>query len=114
VHNKLKLHYCILMKYMPNAELFDFILNYGMSEEIAKFQFKSILLSVQILHNLGLVHLDIKPENIMIDEQYNMILCDLGSTNFCGSPDNKCLNIYCGTKEYSCPESLKLMPYNGQ
>ncbi len=50
----------------------------------------------------------------MIDEQFNMVLCDFGSTTYCDSSDDKCINICSGTKEYSCPESLRYVPYNGQ
>ena len=47
----------------------------------------------------GIIHRDIKPENLLLDEDYNLKLCDFGwaTTNFTE------IDI-CGTFEYMAPE----------
>ena len=71
-----------------------------------------ILMAIQKLHDRDIVHLDIKPENIMLTPTGNPVLIDLGfacSTDeatlySCNTTDKK------GSKPYAAPEFLKNDP----
>ena len=63
------------------------------------------------MHNQGIVHRDIKAENIMVDKNFECKLIDFG---FASYEDNDKLSNYCGTPTYMAPEIKKGLEQNGQ
>eukprot|EP00826_Nyctotherus_ovalis_P008582 TRINITY_DN1222_c0_g1_i3.p1 TRINITY_DN1222_c0_g1~~TRINITY_DN1222_c0_g1_i3.p1 ORF type:complete len:455 (+),score=95.33 TRINITY_DN1222_c0_g1_i3:178-1542(+) len=62
-----------------NGDLFDFVTSTGgLSEEVARFYFKQILNVLESLHSTGVAHRDVKPENVLLDGNYNSLLTDFG------------------------------------
>ncbi len=62
-------------------DLFDFISDFGaIKEDLAKVIFRQIVNTVIQVHKVGVVHRDIKDENILIDTRtYKVKLIDFGS-----------------------------------
>ena len=60
------------------------------------------LRSIQQLHNEGIVHLDVKPENILLSLKEDMLLCDFAGSMHNGQPS--CI-LYC-TPRYGAPEVI--------
>lgn len=75
-------------------------------EDEAKELFSQILLSMEYLHNLNIVHRDVKPENILYVAQggNEIKLIDFGYAGI-WSPE-KPLTGLCGTPDYVAPEVL--------
>ena len=67
------------------------------------FLIKQILLGLESLHNVEIIHKDIKPENILLDENYNIVITDFGNAE---SSKYK-LNYNYGTEAYIPPEYFK-------
>eukprot|EP00826_Nyctotherus_ovalis_P013290 TRINITY_DN1356_c0_g2_i1.p1 TRINITY_DN1356_c0_g2~~TRINITY_DN1356_c0_g2_i1.p1 ORF type:complete len:610 (+),score=139.46 TRINITY_DN1356_c0_g2_i1:186-2015(+) len=68
-----------VLQLAPNGDLFDFIAAAdGLSEDAARWYFERILGAVHYLHSRGIAHRDIKLENVLLDENYNPLICDFG------------------------------------
>ena len=79
------------------------------SERYAKYIFLKILKGVQEIHKAGFCHLDLKFENIVLDEKYNPIICDFGYASEYSSK----LTRYQGTLGYAPLEVIKNIPFDG-
>ena len=81
-----------------------------LDESTVKFLLAEILLAIEAVHSVGVIHNDIKPENILIDSDGHAILTDFGIAEF--GPDKK-YGRY-GTPVYMAPESLKICGHDKQ
>lgn len=69
--------------------------------EASKF-FRQLCSAIKHMHKLGIAHRDIKPPNILLDENNNLKLIDFGLGNFYGPREY--LNTPCGSPCYAAPE----------
>ena len=102
-----------VLEYASNGELFDFLekTETGLKERHAKLIFKKILKGVQAMHNIGICHRDLKPQNILLDVAFNPKICDFGyATEMNGSK----LTDFLGTPNYAAPELFLHRPYDGK
>ncbi|KAL6974300.1 non-specific serine,threonine protein kinase [Sarracenia purpurea var. burkii] len=53
-----------------------------------------------------ILHLDVKPENILLDENYRARVSDFGLSKLMGKDESRILTTICGTKGYLAPEWL--------
>ncbi|GAV72847.1 Pkinase domain-containing protein [Cephalotus follicularis] len=53
-----------------------------------------------------ILHLDVKPENILIDEKYRAIVADFGLSKLMGKDESRVVTTIRGTKGYLAPEWL--------
>ena len=91
--------------------------NSGLDEKKSKLMFSKIISIVKALHKLNICHRDLKLENILFDEKYNIKLCDFGFSAIIPKKKNgkaKYLTGLCGTEEYTAPEILENKPYDGE
>lgn len=96
----------------PGIDLFDLIeLNPQMPEDECKSIFKQIVSAVAHLHGLGIVHRDIKDENIILDGGGLLKLIDFGSAAYV---KNGPFDVFVGTIDYAAPEVLSGNPYLGR
>ncbi|KAI8903502.1 kinase-like domain-containing protein [Gorgonomyces haynaldii] len=91
-------------------DLYAFIETRQLSEYQAMYIFKQIVHAVAYLHDQGLVHRDIKDENILIDQQLNVRLIDFGAASFYNR--GRRLSYFMGTIQYAAPEILCSKPYD--
>lgn len=93
----------LILEYAGNGSLFFFIHSAeGIKQNLALRFFYQTAKAVQYLHSKNLIHRDIKPENILLDEQFNVKLCDFGWS--CMVRESECRTSICGTYEYMSPE----------
>lgn len=60
---------------------------------------------LKVIHSFGIVHKDIKPENILIDSKEAVLLSDFGiSTYVVEQPGQKSLTYKEGTRNFMSPE----------
>ena len=101
------------MEYAPKGDLLEHINKHGyIYEDEAKKMFRQIVTAVAHCHASGVVHRDLKCENILLDEQMNVKVCDFGFAALVQSPTVN-LTTHCGSYAYAAPEILTNKPYVG-
>ncbi|KAJ5682722.1 hypothetical protein N7462_005887 [Penicillium macrosclerotiorum] len=75
-------HIGIIMEYASGGELFDYILNNRyLKDNSARRLFAQLISGVGYLHKKGIVHRDLKLENLLLDRNRNIIITDFGFAN---------------------------------
>ena len=104
----------IVMERFRSKDLFDYISEQGpLPENVARELFKQVVGTVRDCHHRGVVHMDIKDENILIDHRTKKIkLIDFGSGTFQGG--DRIYRQFQGTRVYSPPEWVGKGWYTGE
>ena len=102
----------IIMENISGGDLLTFVKKRTkLTEKICKFIFKQLLISLKFIHNKNIIHRDIKLDNILIDLNNNIKLCDFGVGK--QIHENELLKEQCGTPAYIAPEILENKGYEG-
>jgi serine/threonine protein kinase len=95
-------------------ELYNYLLKHGaLPVEKVQRVFTQLVGAVAYVHNSSCVHRDLKLENILLDKNENVKLCDFGFTREYEGKASY-LQTFCGTICYSAPEMLKGEKYAGE
>lgn len=77
-----------------------------MNEQTVKIIVKQVVEALAYCHDRGIYHLDVKPENILVDKaDWKVKIIDFAFS--VKSADNSRVKRYCGTPSYMCPEVLR-------
>jgi len=107
-------HLAIVMEFAAGGELFNRVCNAGrFGEEEARYYFKQLVEGVAYCHSQGVVHRDLKLENIVLDgsQPPQLKICDFGyskSSLLHSQPKSTV-----GTPAYIAPEVLSRQQYDG-
>ena len=104
----------MIFNYYSKGDLLKYIkLSQGLKEKYSKVLFKKVLETIQLIHNKGIYHFDLKLNNILLDEKYTPIIGDFGlSRTINDSKDNKFFGSF-GTKAYKPPQMHRNQGFNG-
>ena len=81
-------HIGIILEYASGGELFDYILRHRfLKDNAARRLFAQLVSGVGYLHKKGIVHRDLKLENLLLDRNRNIIITDFGFANTFDSND---------------------------
>lgn len=84
-----------------------------MDEDVAKFIFAQLAITIHYLHSQNIAHRDLKDENVVIDEKYRIKLIDFGSTAFVAQNKSQYFTKFNGTAHFASPEIAYGKPYRG-
>lgn len=95
------------------GELFDYLVEKGrLSSSETKRIFGQLVLGVAYLHTNGVVHRDLKLENILLDEKCGVKIADLGfGREF---EKGRWMETWVGTLGYCAPEVVAAKRYLGE
>lgn len=105
-------HIWIVTELCCGGELFDYLAEKGrLSERESSIIFGQLALAVAYLHEKGIVHRDLKLENVLLDERCRVKLGDFGFTR--EYDRGVYMETFCGTTGYAAPEMLQGKRYLG-
>ncbi|XP_075049007.1 testis-specific serine/threonine-protein kinase 1-like [Mixophyes fleayi] len=106
----------IIMELCAQGDLLQFINTRGTIPEIvARKLFCQLVFAVKYCHDLDIIHRDLKCENILLDNDFNIKLSDFGfARRLCHNKAGKIVlsQMFCGSAAYTAPEVLQGIPYN--
>ncbi|XP_006628674.2 NUAK family SNF1-like kinase 2 [Lepisosteus oculatus] len=102
----------IVMEYASRGDLYDFISDgRTLTEREGRHFFRQIVSAVLYCHRNGIVHRDLKLENILLDANGNVKIADFGLSNVYRR--DTYLQTFCGSPLYASPEIVNGRPYCG-
>ncbi|XP_003697528.1 testis-specific serine/threonine-protein kinase 3 isoform X1 [Apis florea] len=105
----------IIMEYAQCGSLLDIIRRDTFIDEFrSRRWFRQLLEAIDYCHGRGVVHRDIKCENLLMDQNFNIKLSDFGFARGQMKPKNgtnPLSETFCGSYAYASPEILKGVPY---
>jgi PAS domain S-box-containing protein len=102
----------IVIQYIDGGELYDYAVSKDkLTEDEARVFWRQLVQGVEYMHNRGIVHRDLKLENIMLDKNKNVVIIDMGLSNF--THKDTLLNTFCGSSSYAAPEMFLCRKYKG-
>ena len=94
-----------VMPFIRGGELFQHLRNFRFfDEEKVRFYASIIGMGLDHMHKHGIIYRDIKPENILMDEDGYLKIADFGMAKIL-NPNEKATS-FCGTPEYLAPEVI--------
>lgn len=101
----------LVLEYIPGRDCSKFFKNKLPTKSQVRHIIRQIVEAVMYIHKKGIVHRDIKLENVLIDDKLNVKLTDFG---LCGIKETEydMMNQKVGTVRYTSPEIVKGHSYN--
>ena len=117
-HFEDSIHHYIFMQLCPHGDLFEYLADKGkLAGPTARYIFAQLLTAVQGIHSQGILHRDLKLENILITEITTagptVVICDFGLATIVPSWDVK-FEAWVGSPEYASPELINKVPYSAE
>lgn len=106
-------HVMLVTEFCAGGEIFDqLVANGRMSEAVARDYFHQIVEAVDFLHSQGIVHRDLKAENLLLSADLKSVkLADFGFSNY--FTRDALLSTWCGSPPYAAPELFEGRHYSG-
>ena len=105
-------HLLIVMEYSGGGDLLKYIKKHGrLTESKAREYFIQIVYGLAHCHWRSVLHRDVKLDNILLDSNGGVKLCDFGVSKI--MKKDQVINEQCGTPAYIAPEIISDQGYSG-
>jgi WD40 repeat protein/serine/threonine protein kinase len=100
----------LVMRFLRGGNLEDLLAEGPLDVGRAAAIIDQISGALSVAHRQGVVHRDVKPGNVLLDEEGNAYLSDFGVALETGAPDQTSGTMVRGTPAYLSPEQIRLEP----
>ncbi|OHT07278.1 hypothetical protein TRFO_24616 [Tritrichomonas foetus] len=102
----------IILSYASHGSLRTFLSTHNLTGTQKTLIIAQVLLAIDYLHCNGIIHMDIKVDNVLIDDEFNAYLCDFDASKpvyieGTSQQQNNTHSIDSGTFLYMSPEQIK-------
>lgn len=98
--------YYMVTELAPGGEVLDYIVAHRhLNEKETRKLIRQLASGVEYMNRMGVVHRDLKAENLLLDANLNLQIIDFGLSNAMEGPA-QFLETQCGSPSYSAPELL--------
>ena len=106
-------HIVYVMEVCGGGDLLTFVRRRRkLNEDQAKFIFRQIINGLKYVHSKGVLHRDIKLDNILLTSEGDVKICDFGVSKIVQNK-NLVMEDQCGTPAYIAPEVFSGKGYKG-
>jgi serine/threonine protein kinase/WD40 repeat protein len=100
----------LVMRFLRGGSVEDLLRSGPLDPERASSILDQVAAALSAAHRQGIVHRDVKPGNVLLDEVGNAYLTDFGVALEAGSPERSSGTLIRGTPGYLSPEQVRLDP----
>lgn len=106
-------HVYIATEFCSQGDLYQYLKSQpkGLPEREALKYLRQILQGLQYLHQRGISHRDVKPENVLMTSNGRVKLADFGMCYWRRPGGEMSTRQHCGTPQYAAPEIMRKAPY---
>ncbi|KRX10058.1 Protein kinase-like domain [Pseudocohnilembus persalinus] len=106
----------LVMQFCPGGDLSELLdRKEKLDEDVARIYLAEVILAIEALHRNNIIFRDLKPANILLDEDGHALLADFGLANHRDDKDefeNNLRKSFLGTPAYLAPEMIKKQGHN--
>jgi len=95
----------MVMEYAPGGDLYELLFySHAMEEKLGRTYFHQICDGLLAIHAAGVIHRDLKPQNILVDSNFCLKITDFGHSVIVANPRAVLAGSHFGTKGFRAPE----------
>ena len=103
----------IFLEHMPGGSIADIVVKFGpLQEAVVKKYTREVLQGLKYLHGKGIIHRDIKGQNILVDNKGVCKLADFGASRYLQTADSAANMSFKGTPVFMSPEVIMEQRYS--
>ncbi|XP_072885578.1 serine/threonine-protein kinase MRCK beta-like isoform X2 [Hemitrygon akajei] len=104
-------HLYFIMDYYAGGDFLTLLSQFGdrFPEDMARFYLAELALAIGSVHDLGYIHRDVKPDNVLLDVNGHIRLADFGSCLQMNKDGYVHSAVAVGTPDYISPEVLQAL-----
>ena len=99
-----------IIDYYPKGDLAQFLKHRPLKEKYCKKYLKQLACGLKYLLSNNILHRDLKPQNILLTNGYDIKLTDFGFARIINK--NEMINTLCGSPMYMAPEIINKRDYD--